>query len=64
MVVHCQRPLEIPVEKLDIKRTMISLLFGKMMTKKLIDKNHSFKQNIPIAKEFITDTKRDFIKEK
>lgn len=64
MLLHCQKPLEVAEQKLQVKRGLISFLFGKMMKAKLINKGESFKQNLPTAKEFIVDTDVDFEKEK
>lgn len=64
MLVHCQKPLDVADNKLVIKRNIISLLFGKMMKKKLIDKEEPFKQNLPTAKDFVIVSTYDFDKEK
>ena len=64
MVTHCQKPLEVAGQKLEMKRGLISLLFGKMMKNKLIIKGEDFKINLPTAKEFIIKTDCDFDREK
>lgn len=62
MLLHCQKPIEVGTGKLEIKRTFIGFLFGKMVLKQLSEK--PFKQNLPTDKHFVINSEIEFEKAK
>lgn len=64
MLTHCQQPLLVAYGELQLKRGLISILFGGMVKRMLTKDETPFKQNQPTAPTFIFTDKRDFEKEK
>jgi Protein of unknown function (DUF1569) len=62
MLVHCQQPLLFAEGKIEIKRSFIGLLLGKMFKNKFLKQD--FGKNSPTDKKFIITNSPDFEKEK
>jgi hypothetical protein len=62
MIVHCQQPLLVSEGKLEVKRTLLGIVVGKMMKKKFLNKE--FGKNLPTDKKFIITNNPEFEKEK
>ena len=63
MVTHAQRPLQVALGELKLKRGIVGLLFGKMV-KKSLAKPGNFKPNLPTAPQFVVHDQPDFMKER
>lgn len=59
MLAHCQMPLRVAVGDLELKRSLIGLLFGRMAKKKLLAPA-PWKPDMPTAPEFKVQPKGDF----
>ncbi len=64
MLAHCQHPLRVAFGEMQLKRNLMSLLFGGMIKRTLIKDESPFKQNLPTSTSFIVVDNRDFEKEK
>ncbi len=62
MLVHCQQPLLFAEGKIEIKRSFIGFLLGKMFKNKFLKQD--FGKNSPTDKKFIITNSPDFEKEK
>jgi len=63
MLAHCQKPLEVAIGRLPVKRGLIGLLFGKMFKNSFL-KNREMKKNLPTLPSFKMDMPRNFENEK
>jgi hypothetical protein len=63
MLAHCQVPLEIALDDLQIKRGLMGILFGRIAKKKLLS-DQPFKRNLPTFKEAKITADTDFYKGK
>jgi hypothetical protein len=63
MVKHCQAPFEVFFGNMEMKRSIIGMVFGKMARKKLFT-DKPWKKSLPTAKEFIVTGQPEFEKEK
>jgi hypothetical protein len=59
MLEHCQKPLEVATGSLELKRSLIGFLFGKI-AKKVFLGNKPLSKNMPTDKNFIIKTDPDF----
>ncbi len=59
MLAHCQSFFELYFGELKLKQSIIGRLFGNMAKKRLLTEKPMSK-NLPTAKEFIVNDKRDF----
>jgi hypothetical protein len=59
MLEHCKQPIYVATGKLELKRTFIGFMFGKMAKKSLINAK-TFKKNLPTDKNFIIKGDRNF----
>jgi Protein of unknown function (DUF1569) len=59
MLEHCQKPLEVATGSLELKRSFIGFLFGKI-AKKVFLGNKPLSKNMPTDKDFIIKTDPDF----
>ena len=59
MLEHCQKPLEVATGSLELKRTFIGFLFGKI-AKKVFIGNKPLSKNMPTVKDFIIKSDSDF----
>src|SRR5665213_115765 len=59
MLAHCQVPLQIALDDLQIKRGLMGVLFGRIAKKQLIS-NQPFKRNLPTFKEAKITSEKDF----
>lgn len=59
MLEHCQKPLEVATGSLELKRTFIGFLFGKI-AKKVFLGDKPLSKNMPTVKDFIIKTDPDF----
>lgn len=64
MLAHCQSPLHVAFGELQLKRNLMSILFGGMVKRSLIKDEKPFKQNLPTSASFIVTDIREFEKEK
>lgn len=62
-VTHLQRPILVALGEMQLKRTLIGILFGKM-AKKSFTGSKPFKHNSPTDKNFIVKNHPDFEVEK
>ena len=53
MLVHAQRPLQVALGELKLKRTLVGILFGSMARKKLARGEETFSKNLPTDKNFV-----------
>lgn len=51
MLVHCQQPIKVPLGMLQLKPNWMSLFFGKMIKKQMMQQE-KFKKDLPTVKEF------------
>lgn len=63
MLAHCRQPLRVALGDLELKRSLIGVLFGRMAKKKLLDPA-PWKAGMPTAPEFKVADERDFATEK
>jgi hypothetical protein len=63
MVAHAQRPLQIAVGQLQLKRGLIGILFGGVAKRKMAGPGN-FKRNLPTVPQFVIKDQPDFIKER
>ena len=63
MLAHCVQPLRVALGDLQLKRSFVGLLFGKMAKKKLLAPE-PWKPGMPTAPEFRIKDARDFAVEK
>ncbi len=63
MLEHCQKPLEVATGSLELKRSLIGFLFGKI-AKKVFLGDKPLSKNMPTDKDFIIKTDPDFDKQK
>ena len=59
MLEHCQKPLEVATGSLELKRTFIGFLFGKI-AKKIFLGDKPLSKNMPTVKDFIIKNDADF----
>jgi Protein of unknown function (DUF1569) len=59
MLEHCQKPLEVATGSLELKRSFIGFLFGKI-AKKVFLGNKPLSKNMPTDKSFIIKSDADF----
>ncbi len=59
MLEHCQKPLEVATGSLELKRSFIGFLFGKI-AKKVFLGNKPLSKNMPTVRDFIIKTDADF----
>ncbi|MFY9345059.1 MAG: DUF1569 domain-containing protein [Planctomycetota bacterium] len=62
MLAHCQQPLRVALGELNLKRSLVGLLFGRLAKKKLLAPA-PWKPGMPTAPEFRIAGDRDFAKE-
>ncbi|MCB9879073.1 MAG: DUF1569 domain-containing protein [Planctomycetes bacterium] len=62
MLAHCQRPLQVALGELPLKRGLLGLLFGRM-AKKMLLASRPWKQGMATAPEFVVADARDFARE-
>ncbi len=63
MLTHCQAPIKIAVNELELKRSLMGILFGRIARKQLTG-SQPFKRNLPTFKEAKITGERDFNTEK
>jgi hypothetical protein len=63
MLEHCQKPLEVAIGSLELKRTFIGFLFGKL-AKKVFLGDKPLSKNMPTVKDFIIINDADFENQK
>ena len=63
MLAHCSEPLYLALGEKQGKRSLMSLIFGKM-AKKIVLEEKAFKQSLPTDKNFIIAETKDFSTEK
>lgn len=63
MVTHSQRPLQVALGELKLKRGLIGLLFGGM-AKRQLSTVPEFRRNLPTAPQFVVQDQPDFISER
>jgi Protein of unknown function (DUF1569) len=63
MLAHCQAPIKIAVNDLELKRSLMGILFGRIAKKQLTG-SQPFKRNLPTFKEAKIIDERDFNTEK
>ncbi len=63
MLAHCQVPLQVALGEKQLKRNLISILFGGIARRQLT-KETIFKKNLPTAPQFIIKDERQFDNEK
>jgi hypothetical protein len=59
MVMHCTHPINVAIGNTTPKRTLIGILFGGMVKKKLVEAKE-FDKNMPTDKSFIVKDSPDF----
>lgn len=59
MLEHCQQPIKVPLGMLELKPNWMSLLFGKMIKKQMMQQER-FKKDLPTVKEFRIQKEPDF----
>ncbi len=59
MLEHCQKPLEVATGNIELKRTFIGFLIGKI-AKKVFLGNKPLSKNMPTVKDFIVKYDADF----
>ena len=60
---HLQAPVQVAIGELQLKRTLIGVLLGKIAKKQLVNEK-PFSQNLPTDPSFIRKTEHDFATEK
>ena len=63
MLAHCKEAFKVPLSDKKMPRSILGLLVGWMIKKKLHD-DEPWKKNLPTAPNFIIKDERDFEKEK
>ena len=53
MLVHAQRPLQVALGELKLKRTLVGILFGNMAKKRIARGEEPFSRNLPTDKNFV-----------
>lgn len=53
MLIHAQRPLQVALGELKLKRTLVGILFGSMAKRKLARGEEPFSKNLPTDKNFV-----------
>ena len=64
MLKHCQAPLKVAFNELEVKRGLMGILFGGMIRKNLVKDEKPFDRNLPTDKSFLVADKREFLKER
>ena len=64
MMHHCQKPIEIALQKTTVKKPNIFMRLLIKSFKSTLYNDKPWKQNLPTAKEFIVNEQKDFDKEK
>ena len=59
MLAHCQVPLELALDDLQIKRGLVGILFGRIARKQILS-DQPFKRNLPTFKEAKINSEKDF----
>jgi hypothetical protein len=63
MLAHCQVPLKMALDDLQIKRGLVGILFGRIARKQILS-DQPFKRNMPTFKEARITSDKDFETEK
>lgn len=64
MLTHCQQPLRVVFGELQLKRGILSILFGSYFKKKMVSDERPFTRNLPTDKTFIITDKKELEEEK
>ncbi|MFN0057137.1 MAG: DUF1569 domain-containing protein [Planctomycetota bacterium] len=63
MLAHCRAPLRVATGELQLKRSLMGFLFGRLAKKSLTGPK-PFQRNLPTDKSFLVRDQRDFATEK
>jgi hypothetical protein len=64
MLAHSQQPLRVAYGELQLKRSLLGVIFGGMVKRMMVNDEKPFKPNSPTDKTFIISDNRDFEQEK
>src|SRR4051812_11868944 len=64
MLAHSQQPLRVAYGELQLKRSLLGIIFGGMVKRMMVNDEKPFKPNSPTDKTFVVMDNRDFETEK
>lgn len=64
MLTHCQKPLELALEKISLQKPNFFMGFLMKQMSSALYNNKPWKQGLPTAKEFVITDVKDFLSEK